>query len=243
MNAEVAKQLAPTGKLRVAVLMLSYFVNDDAGTLTGWSPELGVELARRLGVPYELVHIENPADMIEAFRAQQGRRRVYRHHKGPRRGFRFRSRHHRSQNHVPGAGRFEDQQHPGGRPGGRAHSRTRAQRAGRAPGQDYHQGYPDSRGRRNAATGRRHAERGQRRRVQPRPRRCWRRRGPACPARVSCPAVITTSRSQSATPRASPPSVVEFCRKFAEDVKASGFLQKALDRMGDKAEGVVVFTQ
>lgn len=28
-NAGIAKQLAPTGKLRVAVLMLSYFANED----------------------------------------------------------------------------------------------------------------------------------------------------------------------------------------------------------------------
>jgi polar amino acid transport system substrate-binding protein len=65
---EIARQLAPTGKLRVAVLMLSYFANEDAGELKGWSPELGVELARRLGVPYELVRTHNPADMIAAFR-------------------------------------------------------------------------------------------------------------------------------------------------------------------------------
>src|SRR6266568_2779730 len=57
-NAEIAKQLAPTGKLRVAVLMLSYFANED-----------GIELARRIAVPHELVRIHNPADMIEAFRA------------------------------------------------------------------------------------------------------------------------------------------------------------------------------
>lgn len=67
-QTDVAKQLAPTGTLRVAVLMLSYFANEDAGQLKGWSPELGVELARRLGVPYELVRIHNPADMIAAFR-------------------------------------------------------------------------------------------------------------------------------------------------------------------------------
>ena len=68
-NAEIAKQLAPTGKLRVAVLMLSYFANEDGRELKGWSPELGIELARRIAVPHELVRIHNPADMIEAFRA------------------------------------------------------------------------------------------------------------------------------------------------------------------------------
>lgn len=67
-GTDIAKQLAPTGTLRVAVLMLSYFANEDAGQLKGWSPELGIELARRLGVPYELIQIHNPAEMITAFR-------------------------------------------------------------------------------------------------------------------------------------------------------------------------------
>ena len=70
-NAGIAKQLAPTGKLRVAVLMLSYFANEEAGELKGWSPDPGRDLARRLAVPYELVHIDNPADMIEAFRGKR----------------------------------------------------------------------------------------------------------------------------------------------------------------------------
>jgi polar amino acid transport system substrate-binding protein len=64
--AAVAKELAPTGKLRVAVLMLTYFAVEEEGKLKGWSPDLGVELARRLKVPYELVPIQNPADMIDA---------------------------------------------------------------------------------------------------------------------------------------------------------------------------------
>ena len=68
-GAEIAKELAPTGRLRVAVLMLSYFASEEGGELKGWSPELGVELARRTGVPHDLVRIHNPADMIEAFRA------------------------------------------------------------------------------------------------------------------------------------------------------------------------------
>src|ERR1700730_4831293 len=64
-TAEIAKELAPTGKLRVAVLMLTYFAVEDGGKLKGWSPDLGIELARRLKVPYELVPIRNPADMID----------------------------------------------------------------------------------------------------------------------------------------------------------------------------------
>lgn len=64
--SDLAKQFAPTGKLRVAVLMLTYFAVEEDGKLKGWSPDLGIELARRLRVPYELVPIRNPADMIDA---------------------------------------------------------------------------------------------------------------------------------------------------------------------------------
>jgi polar amino acid transport system substrate-binding protein len=68
-TAELAKQMAPTGKLRFGVLMLSYFAAEEGGGLKGWSPDVGNELARRLGVPAELVPIHNPADMIEAFKS------------------------------------------------------------------------------------------------------------------------------------------------------------------------------
>jgi len=49
------------------------------------------------------------------------------------------------------------------------------------------------------------------------------------------PITIGYPKGQSAT-------VVEFCREFIADVKASGFVQKAIDRMGSKADGVVVLT-
>src|SRR5215470_2635058 len=67
-QSDIGRQIAPTGKLRVGVLMLSYFAVEDGGTLKGWSPELGMELARRAGVPAKLVPIRNPADMIDAFK-------------------------------------------------------------------------------------------------------------------------------------------------------------------------------
>ena len=69
--AETAKQWAPSGKLRFGVLMLSYFAVEEGGVLKGWSAEVGNELARRLGVPAELVPIHNPADMITAFKGGQ----------------------------------------------------------------------------------------------------------------------------------------------------------------------------
>ena len=43
--AETAKQFAPSGKLRVGALMLSYFAVEEDGQLKGWSPDLGIELA------------------------------------------------------------------------------------------------------------------------------------------------------------------------------------------------------
>ena len=70
-QADIGRQIAPTGKLRVGVLMLSYFAVEDGDTLKGWSPDLGIELARRAGVPHELVPIHNPADMIDAFKAER----------------------------------------------------------------------------------------------------------------------------------------------------------------------------
>jgi polar amino acid transport system substrate-binding protein len=65
---ELIQQLAPSGRLRVGVLMVSYFADEDpAHQLTGVVPDLGVELARRLNVPAELVPVANPAKMLEAF--------------------------------------------------------------------------------------------------------------------------------------------------------------------------------
>jgi polar amino acid transport system substrate-binding protein len=63
----IASQLAPTGTLRVAVWMVPYFARTHDGSLTGIIPDLAVELARRAGVPLELVTFENPARIIAAF--------------------------------------------------------------------------------------------------------------------------------------------------------------------------------
>jgi polar amino acid transport system substrate-binding protein len=66
---DVGKDFAPTGRLRVGVLMVSYFaIEEVAGQLKGVVPDLAAELGRRLGVPIELVTLANPADVIEAFR-------------------------------------------------------------------------------------------------------------------------------------------------------------------------------
>src|SRR5215472_16153308 len=66
---EVGKDFAPTGGLRVGVLMVSYFaIEDVAGQLKGVVPDLAVELGRRLNVPIALERFANPADVIEGFR-------------------------------------------------------------------------------------------------------------------------------------------------------------------------------
>jgi polar amino acid transport system substrate-binding protein len=68
---EAAKLLAPTGKLRVGVLMVWYFALEDqaTGQLKGVIPDLGEALARRAGVPVELIKFENPGGVINAFRS------------------------------------------------------------------------------------------------------------------------------------------------------------------------------
>jgi polar amino acid transport system substrate-binding protein len=68
-QTDLAKAFAPTGTLRVGVLMVTYFaLPDQASELKGVVPDLGRELARRLGVPAQLVRFENPVVVIEAFR-------------------------------------------------------------------------------------------------------------------------------------------------------------------------------
>ena len=67
---DAVRALAPTGKLRVGVLMVWYFALEDktTGRLKGVIPDLGEALARRTGVPVELIKFENPGGVIEAFR-------------------------------------------------------------------------------------------------------------------------------------------------------------------------------
>src|SRR5579871_2883916 len=68
-TSDLAKAFAPTGTLRVGVLMVTYFaLPDQGGELKGVVPDLGRELARRLGVPVQLVRFDNPIAVIEAFR-------------------------------------------------------------------------------------------------------------------------------------------------------------------------------
>jgi polar amino acid transport system substrate-binding protein len=69
-SGEVAKLFAPTGPLRVAVLMVTYFAIDNkaSGELAGVVPDLGRELARRLAAPVQLIRFDNPIAVIDAFK-------------------------------------------------------------------------------------------------------------------------------------------------------------------------------
>jgi polar amino acid transport system substrate-binding protein len=64
----VANAFAPTGRLRIAVWTVPYFAVERAGQLEGLIPDLGGELARRLGVPATLTGYATPGALIEAFR-------------------------------------------------------------------------------------------------------------------------------------------------------------------------------
>jgi len=70
ISSDTAKMLAPTGTLRVGVLMVWYFALEDkaSGKLAGVIPDLGRELARRAGVAAELIKLENPGAVMAAFR-------------------------------------------------------------------------------------------------------------------------------------------------------------------------------
>lgn len=63
MNEKVKAELTPTGKLRAAINMSNFLLvtgKADNGDPTGVSPEMAAEVARRLGVPLELIPYPNP---------------------------------------------------------------------------------------------------------------------------------------------------------------------------------------
>ena len=66
----VVKSLAPTGKLRVSInLGNSVLAQGTPDKPTGITPELAKELAKRLGVPYELATFEAAGKAFEALKA------------------------------------------------------------------------------------------------------------------------------------------------------------------------------
>jgi polar amino acid transport system substrate-binding protein len=70
VESDAVRALAPTGKLRVGVLMVWYFAVEDrsTGELKGVIPDLAAAFGQRLGVPVELSKYANPGGVIAAFR-------------------------------------------------------------------------------------------------------------------------------------------------------------------------------
>jgi polar amino acid transport system substrate-binding protein len=62
-------QLAPTGKLRAAMVTIPFLAKQDAGgQAAGVAADLGVEMARAMGVPYEAMVFKAPLDGVAAVR-------------------------------------------------------------------------------------------------------------------------------------------------------------------------------
>jgi len=69
---EIRQALAPTGKLRVGMYPgspTSMIRDPKTGEMKGVTVELGQELARRLGVPFEPVVFQRPAEIVEAVKS------------------------------------------------------------------------------------------------------------------------------------------------------------------------------
>jgi len=66
VNPETRAAVAPTGKLRVAFLLVPIYATKDSamGELKGVAVDLGKDLARRVGVPFEPVAYPNPPALI-----------------------------------------------------------------------------------------------------------------------------------------------------------------------------------
>src|SRR5258708_2986232 len=71
---EQKAQLAPTGKLRAAVVTIPFLAKQDAGgQAAGVAADLGVEMARAMGVPYEAIGFKAPPDGGAAVRDGSGK--------------------------------------------------------------------------------------------------------------------------------------------------------------------------
>jgi polar amino acid transport system substrate-binding protein len=241
-QTDIGRQIAPTGKLRVGVLMLSYFATEDGGMLKGWSPELGIELARRVGVPAELVPIHNPADMIEAFKADRidvtfigiTKDRSAAFDFGPVLiGLRttFLVPASSTINSIPEVDQAGVRIVVPARSAQGEHlekiltkaTMVRVPVETTKPATDL------------IAAGQADAFS----HVVP----MLAQAQPALPGSRILPGSYYDVPIAIGYPKGSLPSVVEFCRSFVADMKASGFAQQAIDRMGKRADGVVVAGQ
>jgi polar amino acid transport system substrate-binding protein len=70
-SAEQKAQIAPTGRLRAALVKIPFLAKQDAasGQLKGVAPDLGEEMGRRLGLPYQPMAFDQPNAGIAALRS------------------------------------------------------------------------------------------------------------------------------------------------------------------------------
>jgi polar amino acid transport system substrate-binding protein len=70
---ETRSAMAPTGKLRVAFLLVPLYATKDSATgdLTGIAPDLGRQLAQSLGVPFDPVTYPNPPALVDGAKSGQ----------------------------------------------------------------------------------------------------------------------------------------------------------------------------
>lgn len=68
MNPEIVRELAPTGTLRVGINLSNFLLvtgKDAAGDPVGVAPDMGAEIARRLGVPVTYVTYKTPGELAD----------------------------------------------------------------------------------------------------------------------------------------------------------------------------------
>jgi polar amino acid transport system substrate-binding protein len=68
---QLRQALAPTGKVRVAFIAVPLYATKDAATgeLRGQAVDLGKEIARRVGLPFQAMPYPNPAAVVAAAKA------------------------------------------------------------------------------------------------------------------------------------------------------------------------------
>lgn len=73
VSPETRTAIAPAGKLRVAFLLVPIYATKDpaTGELKGIAPDLGRQLAQRLGVPFDAVIYPNPSALVGGAKADQ----------------------------------------------------------------------------------------------------------------------------------------------------------------------------
>jgi polar amino acid transport system substrate-binding protein len=68
MSADVTRELAPTGTLRVGINLSNFLLvtgKTDAGDPVGVAPDMGAEIARRLGVPVRYISYKTPGELAD----------------------------------------------------------------------------------------------------------------------------------------------------------------------------------